>query len=68
MSPFLMSLGASTLICLSCTWMIGRFYHGGSFDEGVLVRVDGPVEDLNSEFSDKRYHTPRVEFRVKASA
>ncbi len=24
MSPFLMSAGASTLMCLSCTWMIGR--------------------------------------------
>ena len=55
-----------------CTWTIGKIFHGGSFDEGVLVRVDGPFEDMNSEFSDRRYHTPRVEYRVeyqvKASA
>ena len=49
-----------------CTWMAGRYYHGGSFDEGVLIRVDGPVEDLSSGSCDKRFHTPLIEIRMKA--
>jgi uncharacterized protein YodC (DUF2158 family) len=50
-----------------CTWSNGRFFHGGSFDESVLIRVDGPTEELGSGPYGKHYHTPVTEMR-KASA
>jgi len=30
-----------------CTWYNGRFYHGGSFDEKALVRVDEQPDELS---------------------
>jgi uncharacterized protein YodC (DUF2158 family) len=51
-----------------CTWSIGRFYHGGSFEECVLVRVDISAEESRDEVCDNRYHTPIAEMREVAVA
>jgi uncharacterized protein YodC (DUF2158 family) len=44
-----------------CTWSNGKFHHGGSFDEGVLIRVDPPVDESRSRRSSRHFQTPVVE-------
>src|SRR3954462_7108251 len=44
-----------------CTWSHGRFHHGGSFDAGILVRVDGPSAGVGGHPNSRAFHTPRLE-------